>query len=222
MTRPRASETSEATKNQSIDFTPTRPTAAASSMWAMPTTRVEKTRGAIIILISRRNIVLPIEITGEKLLSGGIRDLRVDDAAHGDAENHRDQNVGYSSNSISFQSALDEFSTPPREPKSTFSAGSRHSTAAHKLQVRSAIRLASTRLLRRLLPPSGDLTAQSVFLYEGIPTDALRGSPVMSWAHPCRYLSFPPPQRLAQHRWEPGSAAVASGFRAGVSRRAAP
>ena len=41
-----------------MDFTPTRPTAAASSMWAIPATRVAKTRGAMIILIMRRKRVV--------------------------------------------------------------------------------------------------------------------------------------------------------------------
>lgn len=55
-TRPRASETSEAVRNHAMALRNTRPTAAASPMWAMPTTSVEKTSGAISILISRRKM----------------------------------------------------------------------------------------------------------------------------------------------------------------------
>ena len=59
-TSPRVSETRDALTNHSIALPPTRPTAPASDMWPMPTTSVENTRGAMIILISRRNTVLPI------------------------------------------------------------------------------------------------------------------------------------------------------------------
>ncbi len=59
--RPRVSDTSEAETNHSMALPPTRPTAPASDMWPMPTTRVENTSGAMIILISRRKIMLPIE-----------------------------------------------------------------------------------------------------------------------------------------------------------------
>ena len=41
--------------NQPSERTPTRPSAAMSPMWAMPATSVEKTSGAMIILIRRRN-----------------------------------------------------------------------------------------------------------------------------------------------------------------------
>ena len=58
ITRPTVSETIEARRNQAIALTPTRPTAAASSMCAMPATRVAKTRGAMIILIIRRKMVV--------------------------------------------------------------------------------------------------------------------------------------------------------------------
>ena len=47
--------------NQPSALTPTRPSAAVSPICAMPTTRVEKTSGAMIILISRRKIVVMIE-----------------------------------------------------------------------------------------------------------------------------------------------------------------
>ena len=60
--RPRASDTSEALTNHSMALPPTRPTAPASDMWPMPTTRVENTSGAMIILIRRRKIMLPIEM----------------------------------------------------------------------------------------------------------------------------------------------------------------
>ena len=59
--RPSVSETSDALTNHSIALPPTRPTVLASAMCPMPTTSVEKTSGAKIILISRRKIVLPIE-----------------------------------------------------------------------------------------------------------------------------------------------------------------
>ena len=58
MTRPSVSETSEAKMNQPMALAPTRPTAAASSMCAMPATRVENTSGAMIILIRRRKMVV--------------------------------------------------------------------------------------------------------------------------------------------------------------------
>jgi hypothetical protein len=61
MTRPMVSDTSEAITNQPSVLTPTRPIAAESSIWAMPTTRVEKTRGAMIILISRRKTSVMID-----------------------------------------------------------------------------------------------------------------------------------------------------------------
>ena len=59
--RPRVRDTSEALTNHSIALPPTRPTAPASDMWPMPTTRVENTSGAMIILMRRRKIVLPSE-----------------------------------------------------------------------------------------------------------------------------------------------------------------
>ena len=52
--RPTNSETTEAPMNQVMVLTPMRPTEAASSMWAMPATRVVNTSGAMIILIRRR------------------------------------------------------------------------------------------------------------------------------------------------------------------------
>ena len=58
---PSVSDTSEALTNHSIALPPTRPTAPASDMCPMPTTRVENTSGAMIILIRRRKIVLPID-----------------------------------------------------------------------------------------------------------------------------------------------------------------
>ena len=45
MIRPSTSENSEAITNQPSALANTRPTEAASPMWAMPTTSVEKTRG---------------------------------------------------------------------------------------------------------------------------------------------------------------------------------
>ncbi len=58
---PSVSDTSEALTNHSIALPPTRPTAPASDMWPMPTTRVENTSGAMIILIRRRKTMLPID-----------------------------------------------------------------------------------------------------------------------------------------------------------------
>ena len=60
-TSPSESDTSEASTNHSIALPPTRPTAPASVMCPMPTTRVENTSGPMIILISRKKIVLPID-----------------------------------------------------------------------------------------------------------------------------------------------------------------
>ena len=52
---PRVSDTRLAQMNQPSARRPTRPSAAMSPICAMPTTSVEKTSGAMIILISRRN-----------------------------------------------------------------------------------------------------------------------------------------------------------------------
>ncbi len=52
---PSVSETRLARMNQASERTPMRPKAATSPMCAMPATRVANTRGAMIILISRRN-----------------------------------------------------------------------------------------------------------------------------------------------------------------------
>ncbi len=54
MIRPMVSEMIEAEMNQAMVLAPIRPMAAASSMWAIPATRVVNTRGAMIILINRR------------------------------------------------------------------------------------------------------------------------------------------------------------------------
>ncbi|MNH18342.1 hypothetical protein D3C79_780410 [compost metagenome] len=53
--RPTASDSSEAVKNHIMALPNTLPTAPASPIWAMPTTRVENTSGPISILISLRN-----------------------------------------------------------------------------------------------------------------------------------------------------------------------
>ena len=55
MISPSVSETKVARMNQQSDRMPTRPSAAMSPMCAIPATRVENTRGAMIILIRRRN-----------------------------------------------------------------------------------------------------------------------------------------------------------------------
>ena len=59
---PSDSDTSDAQTNHSIALPPTRPTAPVSAMCPIPTTRVENTSGPMIILISRRKIMLPIEM----------------------------------------------------------------------------------------------------------------------------------------------------------------
>ena len=56
MTSPSSNDTTEAPMNQTMVLTPMRPTEAASSIWAMPATRVVNTRGAMIILIRRRKM----------------------------------------------------------------------------------------------------------------------------------------------------------------------
>jgi hypothetical protein len=52
---PSVSDRSEAKMNQPSALPPTRPTVLMSPIFAMPTTRVENTSGAMIILIRRRN-----------------------------------------------------------------------------------------------------------------------------------------------------------------------
>ncbi|MNQ81054.1 hypothetical protein D3C85_960590 [compost metagenome] len=56
MIRPRVRDISEASMNQPRVLTPMRPTVRVSPILAMPTTRVVKTRGAMIILIRRRKM----------------------------------------------------------------------------------------------------------------------------------------------------------------------
>jgi hypothetical protein len=53
--RPSVSERSDAKMNHASALPPTRPTVAMSPIFAMPTTSVENTSGAMIILMSRRN-----------------------------------------------------------------------------------------------------------------------------------------------------------------------
>ena len=60
ITIPMVRETMEAVMNQPIALAPIRPI-AASPMWAMPADQVEKTRGAMIILIRRRKMSVRIE-----------------------------------------------------------------------------------------------------------------------------------------------------------------
>ncbi|MNH37560.1 hypothetical protein D3C87_1752590 [compost metagenome] len=62
MTSPTDSEINEAVKNQPSALPNTRPTALASPMCAMPTTRVENTRGPMSILIRRRKMSETIEM----------------------------------------------------------------------------------------------------------------------------------------------------------------
>ena len=47
--------------NQPRVLIPTRPMEEASPIWAMPTTRVENTSGAMIIRISRRKMSVMME-----------------------------------------------------------------------------------------------------------------------------------------------------------------
>ena len=61
-TRPSSSDTKEAQTNHSIALAPIRPTDLVSPMWATPTTRVENTSGAMIILIRRRKMSLKSEM----------------------------------------------------------------------------------------------------------------------------------------------------------------
>ena len=73
MIRPMVSETIEAVMNQAMVLTPTRPMEAASSMWAMPATRVENTSGAMIILISRRKTsVMMVRLSATDLACSGL------------------------------------------------------------------------------------------------------------------------------------------------------
>ena len=62
ITSPSSSDTIEADTNQPIVLSPIRPTAALSPMCAIPTTRVENTSGAMIILISRKKTVVMREM----------------------------------------------------------------------------------------------------------------------------------------------------------------
>ena len=68
MTSPIVSEMTEAEMNQNMVFTPTRPTAAASSICAIPATRVAKTKGAMIILIIlRKTVVMMPKLSAQAL-----------------------------------------------------------------------------------------------------------------------------------------------------------
>ena len=67
-------DTRAAPKNQPRLLIPTRPTAAVSSMWAMPATRVENTRGAITMRIRRRNTSVMIDrFPAASLAPAGVR-----------------------------------------------------------------------------------------------------------------------------------------------------
>jgi hypothetical protein len=59
--KPSVKDNNEAVKNQASDLKNMRPTADASPMCAIPTTKVEKTRGAMIILIKVKKISDSIE-----------------------------------------------------------------------------------------------------------------------------------------------------------------
>ena len=53
---PSSSDTSDAVMNHSIALAPIRPTILGSPIWATPTTNVENTSGAMIILIRRKKM----------------------------------------------------------------------------------------------------------------------------------------------------------------------
>ena len=59
---PTNSDTSDAATNHTIALAPMRPTALVSPICATPTTRVENTSGAMIILMRRRKISVNSEI----------------------------------------------------------------------------------------------------------------------------------------------------------------
>src|SRR5882672_11303294 len=62
MTSPRSSENRDAEMNHAMVLTPMRPIAAVSPICAMPTTSVENTSGAMIILINRRKMSVNSEM----------------------------------------------------------------------------------------------------------------------------------------------------------------
>ena len=64
--KPRVSEITDAKINQPSALPPTRPTVAISPILAMPTTNVEKTKGAMIILIKRKKMVGNRPVSSEK------------------------------------------------------------------------------------------------------------------------------------------------------------
>ena len=78
MMRPSDSEMIEANMNQPSAFPPIRPTVRMSSIFAIPTTRVAKTSGEMIILMRRRKApgrsAMPSE--NAALLSGNAEWLR--------------------------------------------------------------------------------------------------------------------------------------------------
>ena len=63
--KPSTSDTSEAQTNQAIALAPIRPTTFGSPICATPTTSVENTSGAMIILIRRRKISVKSEMYSE-------------------------------------------------------------------------------------------------------------------------------------------------------------
>ncbi|MOA19026.1 hypothetical protein D3C78_1393780 [compost metagenome] len=73
ITRPSISDTSDAVTNQPIALAPMRPTVAESPMRAMPTTRVENTSGAMIILIRRRKTSVRMDrLSAKDLMASGL------------------------------------------------------------------------------------------------------------------------------------------------------
>ena len=78
--------------NQPSALPPTRPTVAMSPILAMPTTSVENTSGAMIILISRRNAIGSSAVASAKpALDAGK--YAVADVAGEDAEHQADDDV---------------------------------------------------------------------------------------------------------------------------------
>ena len=87
---PSVREMTDAKMNQPSALPPIRPTVAISPIFAMPTTSVENTSGAMIILISRRKMVGRSEAISANA-RGRIRKRRMRRIAHGNAEHEAEQ-----------------------------------------------------------------------------------------------------------------------------------
>ena len=79
--------------NQPSALPPTRPTVAMSPILPMPTTRVENTSGAMIILIRRRNAIGSSSTRVGERRRSMTANVRVDDVAGDDAEHQADEDV---------------------------------------------------------------------------------------------------------------------------------